>query len=148
MIRIALGLAIVIATASGLAAQNNNPGELATFASRPASDYTATFRAKLIQTFAAYCQEVLDALPTNTPAEDAWVASEQKTTDLTKISRLLGSKEYSRYILKNTFSDCKDITATLTQAQSIPEKEKRTETYVRFEAINLVRLALNFNDDL
>jgi hypothetical protein len=105
MIRIALGLAIIIATASGSAAQNDIPGELATFASRPASDYTATFRAKLIQTLAAYCQEVLNALPTNTPAEDAWVASEQKTTDATKITRLLGSKEYSRSILKNMFSD-------------------------------------------
>src|SRR5258708_12371676 len=81
-------------------------------------------------------------------AEDAWVASEQKTTDLTKISRLLGSKEYSQYILKNTFSNCKDITATLIQVQNLPEKEKRTETYARLEASYFVKLALNFNDDL
>jgi hypothetical protein len=53
MIRMPVELAIIIATASGSAGQNNIPGELATFASRPASDYTATFRAKLIQTAAA-----------------------------------------------------------------------------------------------
>jgi hypothetical protein len=148
MIRIAVGLAIIIATGSSSAAQNNLAGELAIFANRPASDYTAIFRAKLVQTFAAYCQEVLNALPTNTPAEDDWVASEQKTTDMTKITRLLNSKEYSRNFLKGMFSDCKDIAAMLVQAQSISEKNKRTDTYARFEANNFVRLALNFNDDL
>jgi hypothetical protein len=151
MIRIVLGLAIVTATASGVAAENNKVSslnELAAFATRPASDYTATFRAKLIQTFVAYCQEVLKSLPTNTPTEDAWVASEQKTSDGAKIGRLLNSTEYSRYILKNTFSECKDITTTLVQIQNLPEKEKGTEISARLEASYLVKLALNFNDDL
>jgi hypothetical protein len=103
MIRIGLGLTIVITTASGVAAENNKASslnELTASAGRPASDYASTFRAKLIKTFAAYCQEVLDALPTNTPAKDAWVASEQKTSDGTKINRLVNSKpvHFEKYI--------------------------------------------------
>jgi hypothetical protein len=151
MIRIVLGFAVVIATASATTAQNSkasSANELAALSGRPASDYTAAFRAKLTQTFAAYCQELLNALPTNTPAEDAWVESEQKTTDFTRISRVVSSKEYSRHILKETFSNCRDISSSLIQAQNTSEQDKRTDTYARFEAINLVRLALNFNDDL
>ncbi|SRR6266403_2679610 len=148
MIRIVLGFAIVIATASGAAAQNSKApaiDELSTFVSQqPQSEYTATFRKQFIQTFASYCQQVFDALPANTPAEDAWVASEQKTPE--KIERLLQSKEYSRGVLKNAFSDRKNTTTMLIQIQNVPEKERRTETYARLEAGQFVKLALNFND--
>jgi hypothetical protein len=64
MIRIVLGFAVVIATASATTAQNSkasSANELAALSGRPASDYTAAFRAKLTQTFAAYCQELLNA---------------------------------------------------------------------------------------
>jgi hypothetical protein len=77
-----LGVAITIPMVSGGTAQNSKPSamnEVLRFAGRPQSDYTADFRAQFAQTLANYCQEVLDAVPTNTPAEDAWVASEQKT---------------------------------------------------------------------
>jgi hypothetical protein len=125
MIRIVLGFAIVIATASGTAAQNSKASaidQLSTLASEPLSGYSAAFRKQFIQTFASYCQQVLDALPANTPAEDAWVASEQKTPE--KTARLLQSKEYSRHYLKNAFSDCKDTTAKLIQIQNLTEKKE------------------------
>jgi hypothetical protein len=80
MIRIVLGF--VIATASVTTAQNSKASaidQLSTLASEPQSEYTAAFRKQFIQTFASYCQQVFDALPANTPAEDAWVGSEQKT---------------------------------------------------------------------
>jgi hypothetical protein len=102
MNRITLGLAIFIATASGTTAQNSSSSaidQLSTLASEPLLGYTAAFRKQFIQTFASYCQQVLDALPANTPAEDAWVASGKRTP--AQITRLLQSKEYSRHYLKN-----------------------------------------------
>jgi hypothetical protein len=120
--------------------------ELSTFVSQPQSEYSAAFRKQFIQTFASYCQQVLDALPANTPAEDAWVVSQQKTPD--QIGRLLQSNEYSRHYLKNAFLDCKDTTAKLSQIQNLTEKEKRAqpEAYASLEAGQFVKLALNFND--
>jgi hypothetical protein len=147
MIRIVLGFAIVIATATGTTAQNSKASaidKLSAFVSQPQSEYSAAFRKQFIQTFANYCQQVFDALPANTPAEDAWVVSQQKTPE--QILRLLQSKEYSRDFLKNTFSDCNKTTTMLIQIQNVPEKEKRTETYASLEAGQFVKLALNFND--
>jgi hypothetical protein len=149
MIRIVLGFVIVIATASVTTAQNSKASavdELTTFVSQPESEYSAAFRKQFVQIFANYCQQVFDALPANTPAEDAWVASEQKTPE--KIGRLLQSREYSRRVLKNAFSDCKDTTAKLIQIQNLTEKEKRAqpEAYASLEAGQYVKLALNFND--
>jgi hypothetical protein len=143
--RALLGLAITIAMANGSSAQNSKTSavdELVTFASRPESDYTAALRAQFVQTFANYCQEVLNALPANTPAEDAWVASQNNTAE--KIQRLLKSKEYSQSTLKKALSDCKDITTKLIQIQKIPEG--RTETFANLEASQFIQLALNFNN--
>jgi hypothetical protein len=82
MIRIVLGFAIVIATSSGVAAQKNKASAIDDLShlviGQPQSEYSATFRKQFIQAFASYCQQVSDALPANTPAEDAWVASEEK----------------------------------------------------------------------
>jgi hypothetical protein len=72
--RIFLGLAVTIAMVSGSTAQNNKSSvmdEVVDFASRPQPMYTADFRAQFAQTLAHYCQEVLNALPANTPDEDA-----------------------------------------------------------------------------
>jgi hypothetical protein len=145
--RALLGLALTIATASVCSAQNSKPSaidELGAFISLKESDYTEAIRAKFIQTFANYCQEVLNALPANTPAEDAWVVSQNNTAE--KVQRLLSSKEYSRSFLKNAFSDCKNITTLLIQIQNIQEKEKGTEAFANLEAGQLIKLALNFNN--
>jgi hypothetical protein len=109
----------------------------------PDRDFTKTSRAKIVQNVATYCGEILKALPTNTPSEDAWVAAEAKTSDLAKVERLLSSPEWSRRELKSTFSDCKDLSQTLIQNQAVVN---RTDAVARAEAINLVGLALIFND--
>ena len=120
--------------------------EIVTLAATRPADFTTDFRAKFAQSFANYCQEVLNALPTNTPAEDDWVAAEQRTGDAGKILRVLKSKEYSRSILKQTFSDCRDTTTLLIQIQNMPEK--RTEVLANLEARKFIALALNFNSFL
>jgi hypothetical protein len=126
------------------AAQNSKSAmdEVIDFASRAQPVYTADFRAKFAHTLANYCQEVLKALPTNTPAEDAWVTAEEKSGNGAKIQRLINSKEYSRSALKNTFTECKDTTALLIQIQQLPNK---TATDSRLEAGQFIQLALNFN---
>src|ERR1700694_5463527 len=43
--------------------------------------FTPANRVELSRQFEAYCREVLDTVPTNTPAEDAWVMAESKTSD-------------------------------------------------------------------
>ncbi len=141
-----LGIAITTASVVGSVAQSNKRpamDEIVNFASRPEFDYTADFRAQFAQNIASYCQEILDALPTNTPAEDAWIISEEKTGNGAKIQRLINSKEYGRSALKNTFSECKDIATTLIEIHRLPEGG--TEKFSRLEAGEFIQLALNFN---
>jgi hypothetical protein len=145
--RVMLGLAVTIAMVTGGTAQNSKSSamdEVLNYASRPPSDYTADFRAKFAQTLVNYCQDILNALPTNTPAEDAWVTSEEKTGNGAKIQRLINSKEYSRSALKNTFSECKD-TATILIELIHEYSNKESETFSRLEAGQFIKLALNFN---
>ncbi len=120
--------------------------EVFNLAFKQQSEYTLSFRAKFAQTLVNFCQDVLNALPTNTPAEDDWIASEQRTRDGAKIVRLLKSKEYSRSVLKTTFSDCKDSLTLLIEIQSLPGNG--TETFARLEAGQLIKLALNFEVSL
>jgi hypothetical protein len=117
--------------------------EIIDFASKAQPFYTADFRAKFAKALAAYCQEVLNSLPTNTATEDAWVIAEAKNG--AKIQRLVNSKEYSRAALKNIFAECKDTAALLIQIQQMPNK---TAIDSRLEASQFVRLALNFNSFL
>jgi hypothetical protein len=141
-----MGLAITTVSVTGSVAQNNKRpamDEVINFASRPESDYTADVRAQFAQTIANYCQEILKVLPTNTPTEDAWVISEEKTGNGAKIQRLINSKEYGRSALKNTFSECKDTTTMLIEIQQWPKRG--TETFSRLEAGEFIQLALNFN---
>jgi hypothetical protein len=144
-----LGVAITIAIVSGGSAQNNKTpamDEAFLLATRPVPDFTADFRAKFVQSLTSYCQEVLNALPTNTPAEDDWVASEQRTGNGAKIQRLLNSKEYGRSMLKTTFSDCKDTATTLSELiQQFPRKTESSELFARLEAREFVKLAMNFD---
>jgi hypothetical protein len=143
-----LVLIATIAVVSGGTAQNNKPSavdEVSRLAVT-SSDFTAEIRAKFAKAFVDYCQEVLIALPTNTPTEDDWVASEQRTGNAEKILRLLSSKEYARSDLKKTFSDCKETALFLIQIQNI--KEKRTDALANLEAEQFIALALNFNGSL
>jgi hypothetical protein len=112
--------------------------ELISIAVRPDFDYTKLGRAKFVRLLSAYCREILRRLPTNTPSEDAWVASEGKTSDMAKVRRLTSSREFSRKELKDTFSACEQTTDKLIKPDGLS---------VAYEAANLVSLSVTFNND-
>src|SRR4051812_47999331 len=49
--------------------------------------FSPTNRVELSRRFGVYCREVLDSVPTNTPAEDAWVTTESTTSDTNRLTR-------------------------------------------------------------
>ncbi|MET4331354.1 hypothetical protein ABIB80_007214 [Bradyrhizobium sp. i1.15.2] len=94
-------------------------------------------RVELARRFEAYCREVLDTVPTNTPAEDAWVTAESKTSDIKRINRLVSTKEWARHRLKETFSEC---------LQKVPLLQKAQVNNARSaEAVQFISLAYSFN---
>ena len=101
--------------------------------------FTPANRVELSRQFEAYCREVLDTVPTNTPAEDAWVMAESKTSDTNRITRLVSSKEWARHQLKETFSECLQKVALLQQAQANNARSA--------EAAQFISLAYTFNQD-
>ncbi|MFK4647371.1 hypothetical protein ABIF96_005945 [Bradyrhizobium ottawaense] len=101
--------------------------------------YDATARVELAKLFVMFCQDVLAAVPTNTPAEDAWVRQEGNTTDVAKISRLVGTIEYARHQLKDTFSTC------VARASDLVVIQKKSDW--RAEAAGFISLAAVFNED-
>ena len=101
--------------------------------------YSPANRVELARRFEAYCREVLDAVPTNTPAEDAWVTTESTTSDVNRLTRLISSVEWARHQLKDTFSECLERVASLQQAQANSSRSA--------EAAQFVSLAYTFNQD-
>jgi hypothetical protein len=142
-------LVMGLATINGTAAQNAKLSALDdvfNFVGASQSAYTADFREQFVQSLVNYCQAVLESLPTNTPAEEAWVISEEKTRDAAKIQRLWKSKEYSRSNLKAIFSQCKDTaTVVIELIQQFPGKRGSSEQFSRLEANQFIKLALNFD---
>jgi hypothetical protein len=88
-------------------------------------------RIELTRRIAAYCDDVLDKVPTNTPAEEAWVMSEYKSDggDTDRMNRLVSSKEWARYRLKDTFSECLQQVALLQQAQTQKARSAEAEYF-------------------
>jgi hypothetical protein len=134
-------LSVLVWLPSKAIAQDQIPAarELITVAVRSDTDYTKTGRARFVRLLSAYCREVLKILPTNTPTEDAWVASEGHTNDTAKVHRLIASREYSRSQLKEVFVRCEQTTEKLIKPGTLT---------VEYEAANLVSLAINFNSDV
>ncbi|MGY4293085.1 hypothetical protein ACVWXN_001180 [Bradyrhizobium sp. i1.4.4] len=52
--------------------------------------FTPANRVELSRRIEAHCREVLDTVPTNTPAEDAWVVAESTTSDTNRLARAGG----------------------------------------------------------
>jgi len=117
--------------------------ELVSITLNPGSDYTKPGRAKFVAVLSSYCTEILNALPTNTPNEDDWLAAEANTTDTQKIRRLVLSPEWSRHELKTVFEGCRESTANILRAQKSSGKD---DTVARYEAAELLRVVINFND--
>ena len=103
--------------------------------------YTSQNRVELARLFDAYCREIFDSVPTNTPAEDAWVKTEVSgpVDDFRRMSRLIASTEWARHQLTKTFSDCLQKVALLRQVQS--------QKLLAAEAAQFASLALTFNAD-
>jgi hypothetical protein len=97
-------------------------------------NYTQSGRAKIVRLVAAYCREVLNVLPTNTPEEDAWVEAEGNTTDLAKVQRLVATPQYNRREAKYVFSTCEE------------KAGKGLDGTGSREAAAFISLALNFHD--
>lgn len=118
--------------------------QLVSIVVNPGSDYTKPGRAKFVSTLSTYCAGVLKALPTNTPAENAWVHAESNTTDMEKIRRLVASPEFGRRELKRLFEGCVENTTNIQRMQKLTE---RSDSVVRSEAQEFLRIAFAFNDD-
>ncbi|MCK1511368.1 hypothetical protein IVB22_02025 [Bradyrhizobium sp. 190] len=101
--------------------------------------FDASARAELTKLFTAFCRDLLTALPSNTPAEDAWVQQESNTTDVAKLSRLVNTPEYARHQLKDTLSTCAKRASDLAMVQQRGD--------LRAEAAGFISLAAIFNED-
>ncbi|MET4493104.1 hypothetical protein [Bradyrhizobium sp. LA7.1] len=98
-------------------------------------------RVELVRLIKVFCREVLDSVPTNTPAEEDWVMKEYKSmsNDSNRMMRLISSKEWARHQLVDVVSDCLQKVAQLQQAQT---QDARTA-----EAAQFISLALTFNEN-
>lgn len=101
------------------------------------ADFTKAGRVKFVGLIAVYCREMLTTIPTNTPNENAWVETEGRTTDQSKINRLMSSPEWSRSELQDTFTRCVERTDKLTHAYLRPDE---LSNVVRYEAAHLISL--------
>jgi hypothetical protein len=103
--------------------------------------FTPEDRIELTRRIDAYCRDVLDNVPTNTPAEEAWVMSEYKSGQLEgdRLNRLVSSNEWARHQLTDIFSRCLQTAASLQQAQ--------TQKVRSAEAEYFIILAYTFNQD-
>jgi hypothetical protein len=102
--------------------------------------FTPENRIELTRRIDAYCRDVLDKVPANTPAEEAWVMSESKSAyDTDRVNRLVSTKEWARYRLKDIFSDCLQSVALLRQAQTQKARSAEAEYFIS--------LAYTFNQD-
>jgi hypothetical protein len=93
--------------------------------------YTASARSDLAKLYLAYCRDILVAIPTNTPAEEAWVAEEANTTQFDKINRLYHTKEFARSKLKETFSSCVSTASDLVLAQSTKDRDLEAAFFIK-----------------
>ncbi len=102
---------------------------------------TSPNRVELVRLTKVFCREVLDSVPTNTPAEEDWVMKEFRSmgTDSNRMVRLISSKEWARHQLVDVFSECLQKVAPLQQAQT---QGSRTA-----EAAQFISLALTFNEN-
>jgi hypothetical protein len=143
-LKVAFAIVLLCVLAVPASAQRRSSGEqLLSLAVSPSSKWGKPERLQMINLLLTYCREVLAALPTNTPAEAAWVENEGRTTDTRKIARLTSSPEYARFTLQDTFQTCVDRASDLAALQAKHSSNKIGHV----EAARLVSLAANFNYD-
>jgi hypothetical protein len=119
--------------------------KLVHFAVQATPDGSSAGRRQVTEAFGDYCHAVLAKMPTNTPREDEWVASEAKTTDVAKVQRLTLSREYNRREMKKVFSSCIKSIEEISQLQSTSERNERV---ARREAAEFISMAIDFNQSV
>jgi len=110
--------------------QTSASGEIFKFAFSK-SDYGRAARANMAQLYLTYCSTMVERIPTNTPAEEEWVARESRTNDIKKIGRLVQTNEFARSRLHSTFSDCLSNVTALVQAQQQKDLNRETSALLR-----------------
>jgi hypothetical protein len=74
-----------------------------------------------------YCADVAAKVPRNTPNEDLWVQKEMmdSVSDASqqRQNRLENSKEYSRYIVRNTLDKCVELSDKILQVRNNIKEE-------------------------
>ena len=89
--------------------------------------------AGLIRAVAAYCAEVSDVYPRNTPAEDQWLASEIKGGG-NRLPRVFQSAELGRRVAANFTGECKSyVSAYARPSQRRVALVGLAYTFTRFE---------------
>lgn len=102
-------------------------------------DYSPKGRAELAKLFRDYRSEILEVVPTNTPAEQAWVDEESRANDTRRLVRLAETKEHARSYLKGFFASCASNASQLLQYQSQNDQKN--------EVSHFVKLGLLFSPD-
>jgi hypothetical protein len=138
---IAIAMLMLFGATAAFAQAESTPAEDNLFQFFFKESFTPEKRIELTRRMDSYCRDVLDKVPTNTPAEQAWVMSEYKSGHLEgdRLHHLISSKEWARYRLKDTFSECLDNVALLQQAQA--------QKINWAEAKYFIILAYTFNQD-
>lgn len=103
-------------------------------------------RKEFAEAVLSWCHAVRRAMPTNSPAEDAWVAQEGQTNDVEKVRRLGRSPEFSRRRLRDAFETCVSVSTTLVQVQG--QEVSGPSAVAEAKAFLILTQAFNNDSDL
>jgi hypothetical protein len=101
---------------------------------RPVPTFDKAERAVFAGAVTDYCVAVIRAMPTNTPAEDAWVHNEGNTTNLDKVRHLTATAEYARFSLAKTYNECVHFGKKLLAAQSADNRMEEADLFAALAA--------------
>jgi hypothetical protein len=85
------------------------------------------WRLGYVTALKAYCADFAAKVPRNTPNEETWVEKEmtESITDPSqqRQARLENSKEYSRFVVRNTLDKCVNLTGTIQHTRNTVKEE-------------------------
>jgi hypothetical protein len=92
---------------------------------RISKDVGPKWRLGYVNALKTYCSHFAAKVPRNTPNEDSWVEKEvmDSIMDTSLQRRLENSKEYSRYIVRNTLDKCVNLTEKILQTHGNVKEE-------------------------
>lgn len=103
----ASGLCLVLIEPTAVSAQASDATMRLLTAEAPSDAFaSAQSRDLLVDAADAYCREVRQAFPLNSPAEAAWLDEELRSKDNNRMMRAMDSAEYGRRIAEIFATDC------------------------------------------